>query len=162
MWKHRVSGAFGCATLLALSPGDARGQSKRAAPVAAESVAERPRWMIVAGGALLGATYITSFGIAAAAQGCGNAFLGMDCVQTRQDSPTDWPLFIPVFGPFIALGSDSERPAYLLALLGLGQVLGVAAVTTGLVLLKPGIPSTLTLAPAVSREALTLKVGVSF
>jgi hypothetical protein len=61
----------------------------------------------------------------------------MDCVP-RQDFPgTDWPLFLPVVGPFIALGTSKDRPAYALALLGAGQVVGVGLFASGLAIRTP-------------------------
>ena len=71
-------------------------------------------WMVASGGVLFGATYLISFGMASAGAGCGNAFLGMDCVP-RNDAPgSDWPLFVPIAGPFVAMAT-SEGSANLCA-----------------------------------------------
>jgi len=80
---------------------------------------------------------LISFGMASAGAGCGNAFLGMDCVPRNNAPGSDWPLFIPIAGPFVAMATSEDRPIYALALLGAGQVAGAALIISGLAVRTP-------------------------
>ena len=107
-------------------------------PPAADATGGGPTlWLVASGGVVFGASYLISFGMAAAGQGCGNAFLGMDCVPRNAVPGSDWPLFIPIVGPFVALGTSKDRPAYALAILGAGQVVGAALFASGLAVRTP-------------------------
>jgi hypothetical protein len=99
-------------------------------------------WLVASGGVLFGATYLISFGMASAGAGCGNAFLGMDCVPRNDVPGSDWPLFIPVAGPFVAMATSKDRPIYTLAILGAGQIAGAALFVSGLAVRAPTKPNT--------------------
>jgi hypothetical protein len=94
-------------------------------------------WLVATGGVLFGGTYLISFGMASAGAGCGTAFLGMDCVPRNNVKGSDWPLFVPVVGPFVAMGTSKDRPIYALAILGAGQVVGAALLVSGLAVRTP-------------------------
>jgi len=116
-------------------------------------------WLVASGGVLFGATYLISFGMGAAGAGCGNAFLGMDCVPRNDVPGSDWPLFIPVVGPFVAMGTSQDRPTYALALLGAGQIAGAAMFVSGLAVRTPTKPDTrLVFSPSIYQGG----AGVSF
>jgi hypothetical protein len=94
-------------------------------------------WLVASGAVLFGGTYLISFGMASAGAGCGTAFLGMDCVPRNNVPGSDWPLFVPVVGPFVAMGTSKDRPIYALALLGAGQVVGAALLVSALAVRPP-------------------------
>jgi hypothetical protein len=94
-------------------------------------------WLVATGGVLFGGSYLISFGMAAAGAGCGTAFLGMDCVPRNDVKGSDWPLFVPVVGPFVAMGTSKDRPIYALAILGAGQVVGASLLVSGLAVRTP-------------------------
>lgn len=101
--------------------------------------------------------------MASAGAGCGNAFLGMDCVPKTDVRGTDWPLFVPVVGPFVALGTSKDRPAYALAILGAGQVVGAALFVSGLALRTPYKTSTdLLLSPSFYQGGAGLHLSSRF
>jgi hypothetical protein len=94
-------------------------------------------WLVATGGVLFGGSYLVSFGMASAGAGCGNAFLGMDCVPRNNRPGSDWPLFVPLVGPFVAIGTSKDRPTYALAILGACQIAGAALFVSGLAVRKP-------------------------
>jgi hypothetical protein len=145
----RCLGASVLVGLIVLSSGArAEERSQRAASV---TTSRGPTtWLVASGGVVFGATYLISFGMASAGQGCGNAFLGMDCVPKHGAPGTDWPLFVPVVGPFVALATSKDRPAYTLALLGAGQIVGAALLVCGVAIRTPQKPGDgLVLSPSI-------------
>jgi hypothetical protein len=119
-----------------LSP-TARAEEAPKGSTSEESGQKTATWLVASGGVLFGGTYLISFGMAAAGAGCGTAFLGMDCVPRNNVQGSDWPLFVPVVGPFVAMGTSKDRPIYALAILGAGQVVGAALLVSGLAIWKP-------------------------
>ena len=61
----------------------------------------------------------------------------MDCVPRNNVPGSDWPLFIPIAGPFVAMGTSKDRPIYALAILGAGQIAGAALFVSGLAVRTP-------------------------
>jgi hypothetical protein len=140
------------------------GAEERSKPPATETTGRGPTtWMVASGGVLFGATYLISFGMAAAGAGCGNAFLGMDCVPKQKAPGSDWPLFVPGVGPFVALATSKDRPAYTLALLGAGQIAGAALFVCGLAVRTPSRSrSELVFSPSLFEGGAGLRLSSRF
>jgi hypothetical protein len=100
-------------------------------PTTSETSRGPTTWLVATGGVIFGGSYLISFGMASAGAGCGNAFLGMDCVPRNNVPGSDWPLFIPVAGPFVAMATSEDRPTYALAILGATQIVGAALIISG-------------------------------
>jgi hypothetical protein len=84
--------------------------------------------LAVGGGVTFGATWLLSALVAA---GLSESFDNDDKIE---NDDTAWPLFIPVAGPFIGIGTmnASYGPGFILVLDGLAQTGGLAMFIAGL------------------------------
>jgi|SRR5579871_5746670 len=85
---------------------------------------ERPRYgLLIAGAAVLGGTYLLSVTFTAMADSCGFS-----------NCNNDWPMYIPLLGPFLEIGRLSSGDSGLSVLLvmdGLAQVGGLVMMIAG-------------------------------
>jgi hypothetical protein len=83
------------------------------------------RGLVIAGSVTLGSLWVLSI-------------ISGAIIVDFGDSDEGWPLFIPVVGPFIAIGtthsSNSATSSVLLGINGAGQAAGLAMLIAGLVL----------------------------
>jgi hypothetical protein len=145
-----------CMSLLATAVVSANAQAADPEPPAPsrETPATQHRWGLVIGG---GATFLASYGVAAAAAGLVTQGCAASDVLGGRDAPCDprpyMRLVIPLVGPFTYAGEKDAGTQALILTDGALQVAGATLAIVGLVWTKPAGTN------AATRPAWTPIVG---